>query len=240
MKILGSPGIITQARMSSTRLPEKVMKRVKGKAILEYHIERLLQSGYPVFIATTVNEVDDIVVKFAEDHGIGYYRGDEDNVLKRYYECASKFSLDVITRVTSDCPLVDGSIIKQSIDRYLELQDTQVYLSNYIERTFPRGFDFEVFSFRLLETAYNNANEDFDKEHVTPYIRKDRSVIFQHVTRKEDKSNYRITLDTAEDFELISKLMGEYSCENKTAEEIIRVLDLHPELVSINSHIQQK
>ncbi len=237
-----SVGIITQARMTSTRLPGKILKLAGGISLLEHHITRLRLSGYPVFIATTSNATDDIVIDFAKKHQISYYRGDEDNVLSRYYECATKYKLDIIVRVTSDCPLVDGALIKKGIEEYISENNPSVYLSNSIVRTFPRGFDFEIFSYDLLKEAYEKATLASDLEHVTPYINQNKSgnVIFKHILCKENKSDIRITVDTIEDYTLVKKLIEEYDASNLNADEIIRVVDINPSLKAINAHIEQK
>lgn len=235
-------GIISQARMTSTRLPGKVLLPIAGRPVLQYHLDRLKQSGYPVFLATTVNKTDDPLAAFGQQHQIPVYRGDEQNVLSRYYEAARAFNLDVIVRVTSDCPLIDGTLIRQGIGEYLEGNDYQVYLSNCLMRTFPRGFDFEIFSFGLLEEAYHHASQAGELEHVTPYINQNKSgrVRMRHLTQPEDKSSYRVTLDTPEDFELIRTLIEEYQAHQLSARQICHLLDAHPEVVRINAMIEQK
>ena len=140
--------------MTSTRLPGKVLKLIGGRPMLHYHIDRLRWSEMPIFIATTVNKTDDPIVDFCVERNIPFYRGQEDNVLSRYYECAKQNNLDVIVRVTSDCPLVDGTLIRDAWNVYKNSFSTYDYISNCIERTYPRGFDFEIFSFNYLEEAY--------------------------------------------------------------------------------------
>ena len=235
-------GIVSQARMTSTRLPGKVLKEIGNKTVLDYHVERLKQTGFPVFLATTTNRSDDPVIAFCEKNNLPYFRGDEQNVLSRYYGCALENKLDVIVRVTSDCPLIAPELIKNGIENYLKSNDPYLYLSNALERTFPRGFDFEIFSFGLLERAYNDATKPEDMEHVTPYIHQNRTgdIHFEHVKNPEDKSKYRITLDTSEDFELLHILIADYQADKLAGQEIINLLDSHPELVEINAHIEQK
>lgn len=235
-------GIIIQARMGSTRLPSKIMLTVKGQAIFQTQIERLRTISYPLYIATTVQEADIAIVEFANQNKIPCYRGDENNVLSRYYECAKQFQLDLIIRLTSDCPLIDAEIIKQGIEQYVKEGDENLYLSNTIDRTYPRGFDFEIFSFQLLEDAYRNAVDPVDKEHVTPYIWKNKSgkVRFEQIKRETDESKYRLTLDTPEDFELLNRLIEKHHADRLTGEEIISVMQSNPELALINQHIEQK
>ncbi|MDB5261404.1 MAG: acylneuraminate cytidylyltransferase [Adhaeribacter sp.] len=235
-------GIITQARMTSTRLPGKVLLPINQKTILQYHLERLQKSNLPVFIATTTNQTDEPLVAFARKHQVQYYRGNEQNVLSRYYECARLHKLDLIIRVTSDCPLIDGHLIATAVQEYLAAHDNQIYLSNCLVRTFPRGFDFEIFSFALLQEAFLKATEPAELEHVTPYINQNRSgqVKLRHFIQPQDKSHYRITLDTPEDFEVIRRLIQQYQAQNLAATEICNILDAHPELVALNAQVEQK
>jgi len=235
-------GIITQVRMTSTRLPGKVLKEIKGIPLLKYHTDRVLESGYPLYVATTTNKTDDSIVDFCKKENIPFFRGDEHHVLSRYYFCAKEYNLDIIVRVTSDCPLVSGMLIKSTLDKYKDSFKSSDYVSNVIERTFPRGIDFEVFSFQSLEEAYNKATLPSDIEHVTQYIVQNRNqkITYHHILHKEDKSSYRITVDTPEDFELIRRLITEHQAHKLSINEIITVLDEHPDLVKINMHIKQK
>jgi spore coat polysaccharide biosynthesis protein SpsF len=235
-------GIIIQARMGSTRLPSKIMLHVNDQAIFQIQIDRLRKISYPLYIATTVEPADAAIAEFSKKNNIPYYRGDENNVLSRYYECAKQFELDLIIRLTSDCPLIDAELIKQGIEQYVNEGDETLYLSNTIERTYPRGFDFEIFSFQLLEDAYRNALDPADKEHVTPYIWKNKSgkVRFEQIKRETDESKYRLTLDTPEDFELLNRLIEKHHADRLTGEEIIGVMQSNPELALINQHIEQK
>lgn len=235
-------GIVIQARMGSTRLPGKILMPAKDKSMFQVQIDRLKSIGYPIYIATTTSISDDQIVSFANKNSIPVFRGDENNVLSRYYGCAKEFNLDLIVRLTSDCPLLDTELIKQGIEQYTAAGDYNIYLSNTIERTYPRGFDFEIFSSHLLEQAYEEVIDDFDKEHVTPYIWKNKSGVVKIVQIKNDtdSSNLRITLDTHEDYQLIKILIEEYNADGLNGEGIIKLLNQHPELVSINQHIEQK
>jgi spore coat polysaccharide biosynthesis protein SpsF len=235
-------GIITQARMTSTRLPAKVFKEAGGKSLLLHHIDRLRKTGFEIRIATTTNASDDCICDFAKTNKLSFYRGSEHNVLERFYETASEYKLDIIIRVTSDCPLIDPHLIRNSVEKYLKLNNDLLYMSNSIERTFARGFDFEIFSFRLLEDAFQNATEESDLEHVTPYIWKNKNGKTElfHVKQAIDNSDLRITVDTADDLLLIQRLIEDYNAATLSYVEIENTLRSHPELVSINSHIEQK
>ena len=230
--------------MGSTRLPGKVLKKIDGKNLLDYHFERLGKSGHEIYLATTNLDSDDILCTHAKNIGIKYYRGNENDVLSRYAELALKNKLDHVVRVTSDCPLIDGELISDAIDLYLKniSKGERVFLSNTIERTFPRGFDFEIFSAKLLLEAHAKATELSDREHVTPYIWKGKikeTNIIQY-RHHVDKSHYRLTVDTNEDLDLIRLLLEKYSCETLSAGEIIEVMDKNPQLYEINKHVEQK
>ena len=236
-------GIITQARLGSTRLPKKILKEVKGLSLLQHQVNRLSKMNIPLFVATTTAPADELVEKYCEKKDIKVFRGSEQNVLERFYNCAKHFGLTTIIRITSDCPLIAPEIIQQGVVMFQENQQNNLYVSNLIKRTFPRGFDFEIFSFKLLERTYQEATEDHEKEHVTPYIweqNEKRGIKIMHVTGLEDNSKYRITVDTDYDFKLIEKLILEHNADQLSANEIIRVLKNNPELVKINEHIEQK
>lgn len=235
-------GIISQARMTSTRLPGKVLKEVNGIPLFKHHADRVLESGYALFVATTINATDDLIVAFCEQENIPFYRGDEAHVLSRFYECAKEYELDCIVRVTSDCPLIDGAEIKRGVDYYLQQKNPYLYLSNSLSNTIPRGFDFEIFSFELLKMAFENANSQQEIEHVTPYLYlgKDPKITKEGFAYHQKKNQYRVTLDTIEDFELIKNLIETHDASNLNIDGIVKVLDENPLLVAINAHIEQK
>ncbi|MEY9979961.1 cytidylyltransferase domain-containing protein [Lysinibacillus sp. RC79] len=239
MKIVG----IVQARMSSTRLPGKVLKEVNRKPLLAYQIERMRKSSLidELVIATTPNGNDDII-RLCDKLDVSYYIGSESDVLARYYEAAKKYEADVIVRMTSDCPLIDPKIIDNVIQYYIDRQCD--YASNTQVRTFPRGMDTEVFSIKSLENAYLNANLEYEREHVTPYLYLNPSQfnIKQYIQSDADDSQLRLTVDTSEDFDLISKLISKlYPIdENFNLSMILEELKNNPELVKINKHIVQK
>lgn len=228
--------------MGSTRLPAKIMLPVNGNPIFQSGINRLKQIGCPIYIATTQQPADTTIVNFSLRNNIPCYRGDENNVLSRYYECAKAYKLDVIVRVTSDCPLIDAELIKEFLNSYLEKADGNLYLSNTLTRTYPRGYDFEIFSFGLLEDAFLNAVNPVDLEHVTPYINANKSgkAHIEQLTRPQDASKFRLTLDTPEDFTLLKRLIEQYGADSLTGEEIILLMQQYPDLAKINESVEQK
>ena len=248
-------GIVSQARLGSSRLPAKVLMNAGGLTLLEWHFERLSKSGYRTILATTDCVEDDPLHEWACESGVACFRGSEDNVLSRYRECARRFKLDVIVRVTSDCPLIDGELVAAGINRYLAFDETRQYLTNGQQRTYPRGFDFEIFSRELLEEAWQNALESFELEHVTPYFyranlnlpasRSRRSsgpmdIALRHFEQPQDHSHLRVTVDTIEDYELVRCLIEDFNAGQKNHQQITTILNSNPQLVAINHDVEQK
>jgi spore coat polysaccharide biosynthesis protein SpsF len=187
-------------------------------------MERLSDSGFKTIVATTQSKNDDRIYDYCQDRGWNVFRGSETDVLSRYYHCAKEFNLDIIVRVTSDCPLVDGFIIREGIEQFLQEDSMDTYLSNCHERTFPRGFDFEVFSFQRLSEAYHQATDLSDREHVTPFIyfnRDGKTVHRDFLNPRGDFQSYRITVDEVEDFHLIQKLILDFDAHKKNYSERI-------------------
>ncbi len=236
---------IIQARMTSTRLPGKVLKEVLGKPLLAYQIERVKRSKLvdEIVIATTINETDIPIVNLCDKLGIKYYRGSEEDVLSRYYEAAVIAKADIIIRLTSDCPVIDPYVIDQVINYYLISNNNYDYVSNSLVRTFPRGMDTEVFSFEALVNAYYNAKKKYEREHVTPYIYQNTDKFqIANVENKSNESKYRWTVDTEEDFLLIKKIIEEQYKKNRnfTMVDILYTFQFHPKWIDINKHIEQK
>ncbi|MDY7003480.1 MAG: glycosyltransferase family protein [Cyanobacteriota bacterium] len=237
--------IIVQARMTSTRLPGKVLKKVLGKSLLEYQIERLrrVKLANEVVIATTINEVDEPIVQLCNSLSVPYFRGSEEDVLSRYYETAKAHQADVIVRITSDCPLIDPGVIDRVIRFYINYQTEYDYVSNSLERTYPRGMDTEVFSFKALQEALKEAIAPPEREHVTPFIhRQPQRYNLASVNYLENQSHHRWTVDTPEDFELIKRILEAiYSkLPDFTLKDCLNLLDKNPEWSTINANIQQK
>lgn len=235
--------IITQARVNSTRLPNKIFLKAKDKSFLEYHIDSLKATGIEVIVATTNNGSERPIVEFCKKNDIHSFEGDEDNVLKRFYDCAVKYKINTIIRVTSDCPLINKDIILKGVEEYQKIKNNSlIYVSNTINRTYARGMDFEIFSFEALEDAFYNAKEFSDKEHVTPYIWKNKSngTVIKQVLDSEDSSGLRLTLDTKEDQNLLTKLIEDYDAKNLSYNQIKVILNENESLRNINQYIEQK
>lgn len=221
------------------------MARVRGVTLLERLLNRLAQVRTPhlTIVATTVNGEDDVIVAEAARVGVTAYRGSEDDVLSRFTEAAREHKAEVIVRVTSDCPLMDPNVVDEIIRAFFKAPRVD-YASNTVgQRTFPRGLDVEVFSRDALEAADRDAHASADREHVTPFIYRhpDRFTL-RPVTREEDHSAHRWTVDTEEDLRLVSAIIDALE-PSDTAFGMSEVLDLlarNPELMDINRHVRQK
>ncbi|MDZ8135045.1 MAG: glycosyltransferase family protein [Nostoc sp. DedQUE04] len=235
--------IIVQARMTSTRLPEKVLKKVLDKPLLEYQIERLKRVKLidEIVIATTNNSTDLPIIELCDRLSIPYFRGSEEDVLARYYGAAKEHQADVVVRVTSDCPLIDPQVIDKVIQFYINYEYD--YVSNSLERSYPRGMDTEVFSFLALHQAFVEATAQPDREHVTPfiYMHPERYRLAQ-VVYSENESSHRWTVDTADDFELIKRIIEALYPEipKFTLEDCLDLLRKYPDWSRINAHVEQK
>lgn len=239
---------IIQARMGSTRLPGKVMEKIKGKSILYYVVERVKQANLidQIVIATTTNKQDDVIVEEADRLNVECFRGSEQDVLLRYYHAAKKYDANVIVRITSDCPLIDPKIIDNVVSIYLENPEYSLVTNagpNVEKRTSPRGLDTEVFSFEDLEKSFNNATKKYQREHVTPFIYEHSEkfkVFFIKAEGKLKRPDIRITLDTKQDFELISKIINHFDTIDFNTEDVINFLENKPKLLEINKDVKQK
>lgn len=231
--------------MTSTRLPGKVLKEVMGKPLLEYQIERLkrVKEADEIIVATTINREDEPIVELCRKLNIPFYRGSEEDVLSRYYEAAEIHKAEIVVRVTSDCPIIDPEVVEKVIKAYKENKDQYDYVSNTIERTYPRGMDTEVFSFQVLKEAHLNAKIPEEREHVTLYIYK-RPEKFKIGSVKyiKNESHHRWTVDTEEDLRLIAEIIKELYPKNPhfTLEDCLELMRQKPELMEINRHIKQK
>lgn len=237
--------IIVQARMTSERLPGKVLKEVLGKPLLGYQIERLKRVNLAnnLCIATTENDSDNPIVSLCQAEGISYYRGSENDVLARFYGAAVKNEADIAIRVTGDCPIIDPMIIDKAIDLFIKQYDVYDYLSNTLVRTYPRGMDVEVFKFEALEKSFHNALSQLEREHVTPHIYlHPEEFRLGNLIGSEDYSNYRWTVDTQDDFNLIKEIIESLYPDNTsfTMKDCLQLIKNRPELALINHHIEQK
>ena len=198
--------LILQARMSSTRLPGKVLMEVMGRPLLDYQIERIRRSNLvnKVVLATSTNVADEKIINFAHQRDINIYAGSEFDVLDRYYSAAMKEGADIVVRCNGDCPLIDPCTIDLVVDSFLQSKSDFDYVSNILVPSFPVGLHTEVFSMDALRIAHCNAIDPLEREHVTPYIyHHPERFKLKNVSHSQDLSFHRWTLDYMEDYDLI-------------------------------------
>lgn len=229
---------IVQARMTSTRLPGKVLAPLNGTPILAYMLARLkrAQRLNAVWVATTANATDDPVAELCGHLDIPVFRGDEDDVLGRYVGAAAEAKADTIVRLTADCPLSDPAVIDEAVRLFVE--GGYDYLSNAMKRTFPDGLDVEVFSHGALATADREATPRFHREHVTPYM---RTGVYQdmptgdfkvgHILAPADFSHLRWTVDTSRDLAHIRAMLNGLPDDHSWM-DLLAHLTRHPDLLT--------
>ncbi|NWK06319.1 glycosyltransferase family protein [Marine Group I thaumarchaeote] len=231
-------GCIIQARMGSSRLPGKaLMKSDSGKPLLYYVTNQLRYCSKVknLVIATTTNQEDDEIEKFANNNSINVFRGKEKDVLDRYFQCAKKHSFSTIVRITADCPLIDPQIVDKVIEQFFS--ENCDFATNTLTRTFPIGTDVEVFSFSALNKAWENAQLPSEREHVTPYFHNKENFKIINVENDKNISNLRLTVDRIEDFELIKQILNNISINPIHLEDVLELFSRKPELIEINKHI---
>ena len=231
--------------MGSSRLPGKILLEAAGKPLLEHHLKRVARSLLitKVVVATTTGEEEQPIINLCDRLGFAVYRGSRDDVLARYFGAATEHDADVVVRITSDCPIIDPTVIDTVIAHFFEQGDIWDYVSNCrLERTFPRGMDTEVFTMDSLREAHEQAAMPMEREHVTPFIwgQSDRFRV-ANVSFASDQSRHRWTVDTADDFELLRRIIESLypSDPEFTLQDCLSLMGAHPEWTDINSHVHQ-
>jgi glutamate-1-semialdehyde aminotransferase/spore coat polysaccharide biosynthesis protein SpsF (cytidylyltransferase family) len=229
---------IVQARMSSTRLPGKVLLDLVGSPMLWHIVRRLEKAGRVdrVVVATSREAPDDRIAAYCAQEGILCFRGSEADVLDRFYEAAKEFGAETVVRITGDCPLVDPTVVDLVLSRY-QAGDVD-YVSNTGVRRFPDGLDVEVFSFDALEVTWSEAKQPSEREHVTPYMRTAKRFRTGTVAGPEgiDAESHRWTVDHPEDVVFVRRIFEHLYRPDHCFDhlEVLRLLDRHPELLALN------
>ena len=230
---------LVQARMGSTRLPGKVLKSIVDKAMIELLLARLSQSSEldEIVVATSEEKQNDHLQVVVKSLGFRCTRGSEKNVLSRFYESAKFVGADVIVRITGDCPLVDSILVDECIKGY---KNSNVdYFSNVDPVSYPDGLDIEVMSFESIERANNETDSEFDREHVTPYIRNSDSFSKSSMQHTKDLSNQRWSVDEPEDLAVVTNIFEHFSPDMFfNWKQVLELRELQPTLFSENQHIK--
>ena len=232
---------ILQARMGSTRLPGKIVTEICGQPMLLRILERVEKSVLldRVVVATSESDRDDLVEQLVCDHGYQIWRGSEDNVLERFYECAKRYKADIIVRLTGDNALIDAGIIDEGISYF----KNHAYDYVFYREGLPVGMAIEIFSYDALNIAYENATDSQCLEHVTPYLYRNPQLfrVRRVPCAGQDQSQLRWTMDTEEDKKLILDIYehlyqdGEYF----SYLDILKAYEKHPEWININREVEQ-
>ncbi len=233
---------IIQARMDSTRLPQKVLLPLAGRPVLSWVARAAQLSGVcdHVVVATTEQPADDVIVKFCAEEGLACIRGSEDDVLDRFVTALDTYPAETVVRLTADCPMVDPGVIAQAVSAFQAVSDSVDYLSTVLTRSLPHGLDVEVVSAQTLRIIHHVA-KGVHRVHVTsaiytnPHLYRVAGLVFS-----PDCSDLRITIDTPSDAELISAIADEIGDRPPSWRELVALLQSRPELRALNAKVQQK
>lgn len=236
---------IIQARMGSTRLPGKVFMDLEGEPMLVRVVNRLERAAMlnSVIVATTVEPADDQIAEFCAARGWPCFRGSQDDVLDRYYKTAIFHKVDAVVRITSDCPLIEPVIVDRVVKEFRMNQTEIDYVTNsrLEPLTFPRGLDTELMSFETLKRTWIEAKEPSEREHVTLYIYRHPEIFnIYKLDNDVDYSYMRWAVDTKEDLEFVRHIYEHFGHDRFSFQQVLAVLEQHPEWLKINKHIRQK
>lgn len=243
MGVTGKTVATIEARMTSRRLPGKVLLPAAGRPMLAHLIERLkrVPTIDAIVVATTGNTADDPVAQLAQAEGVGCYRGSENDVMSRVLEAAESASAEVIVEITGDCPLIDPMVIDQTVRLYRH-NDCD-YASNVQVRSYPMGMDTQVFATSTLRRSFEMTDDPWVREHVTPHIRRNPQ-LFRQVTLVAPAEltwpELGLVLDEPDDYVLLRRIL-EHFAETKPLFDCRDVIELlrhrHPEWVDVNSQV---
>jgi len=231
---------IIQARTDSQRLQNKVLEEIEGSPMISHIIRRvkLAKKIQQIILATSDRESDRVLLKIAKEHEIIGFAGNEEDVLARFFEAAKKNNADPIIRITGDCPLVDYKLIDDMVEIFENSEYD--YMSNTIERTFPDGLDVEIFSFDTLKQAHINAEWKSEREHVTPYIIKNKQIFSTfNYKSNNDFSSLRWSVDEKDDLIMIKQIFVKMKPEIIfSTEQVLKLIHDNPEIAEINNKIK--
>lgn len=236
---------IIEARMSSTRLPGKVLRQIMGQPMLALLVERLQGARQldGIVVATTVNPADDPIEALTRKLGVGCFRGSEEDVLGRVLQAANAFAAEVIIEITGDCPLIESSKVDEMLSAFMDMSVD--FMVNRLDGSYPDGLGLRIFRKELLQEIDHLTDDPVDREHVTIYVWEHPELYSVHHFNNHLNPKYwdiRLTVDNPEDFDLISKIFEELYPANRNfgLPEIIDLLERKPEMFDINRHITNK
>ena len=242
--------VIIQARMGSTRLPKKILKKIGNKTILQYVIDQVISSKLvdEIIIATTHLKEDEIIIKFCKKNNIKWFSGSTSDLLDRYYKCAKKYSCEIIVRITSDCPLIDPSVIDTAINKFL--QNSYDYVSNNIDMingkwenatcNYPQGMTVEITNINTLTKAWKNATKFSEREHVFPYVQfNPKKFRISNIKNKTKFDMIRCTIDQNQDLIFLRKLVNLLPKRRPIhIKDILKIVKKEHQLLKINNFIK--
>ncbi len=236
---------IIQARMTSSRLPGKILADLCGQPSLAWMVRRARRAERidEVRVATTSNPSDDAVVKFCQVQGVPFTRGSEPDVLDRYYQAARESRADVIVRLTGDCPLIDPAMLDSNITEFLSADPPLDFAANRLpsQRTIPIGLDTEICTFAALERAWKEAVRPHQREHVMPYLYENSDQFnILHILHEPNYGEYRWTIDNPEDLESLRAICAEFENDEFSWLEVLALVQKRPELNAINADVAHK
>jgi len=226
---------IIQARMSSSRLPGKVLMHLHNKTILNILVDRVQAANNidQVIVATSINSSDNPIKKECDLIGVDCFRGSLENVLERYYFSAKEYQASVVVRITADCPLIDPAIIDKAVAIYKKYNNRYLLITNRMPLTFPDGMDVDVMSIESLKYALYNVETNSQKEHVIPFFYQNGLEILNFELKEKLFANIRLTLDYLEDYQILSIIAIQYGLEINL-NDIYKIWKNNPELFLIN------
>lgn len=236
---------VVQARMASTRLPGKVLADLGGKPILAWVVDRAARAKRinQVVVATTISPDDDAVVDFCRARGYAFFRGSMHDVLDRYYQASREFNAAVVVRLTADCPLIDPSMLDETIDTFLGVDPPLDFAANRLpgDRTVPIGLDIEVCTAAALAIAWREAQQPHQREHVMPFFyEQPERFRVRHIRHDPDLGDLRWTVDTPEDLELLRQVVAHFDDDRFSWQDVLALFQEQPELAEINAGVQHK
>lgn len=237
-------GIIVQARMDSSRLPGKVLKQANGISPLQLIIDKMkyFNLNKNLIIATTHKKIDNQIVNLSKLNRVNFFRGAENNVLLRYYNCAKKFKIKTIVRITADCPFIDIYLLKKMIKIFIKKKLDYISNTYPLPCSYPDGSDIEIFNFKLLKKVKSIAKLPSQKEHVTNLMYGGTTKKIKKIDLKKDYSSFRYTIDNADDFkifkEYIKKNTYNFILKSKV-ENLVKYLKKNPQLTKYQKKIKR-